>query len=184
MLEYLAGGGFGADASAEEMMRLAARAGTELRDGLERLGAAHDCDLFEGLHRVIADARTFAEHEIEFAVGPIDATLGRAASGALAASAREALTNVRKHACASRAVVYCEVTGGAALVTVKDNGDGFATLDLEGRMGVRGSLFERMARQGGEARIESEPGVGTLVTLVVGAGGDGEAASPTSALAS
>src|SRR4051794_9250855 len=46
-LEYLAGGGFGESASAEEMMHLAARAGAELREQLERLGAPESSDLVE-----------------------------------------------------------------------------------------------------------------------------------------
>src|SRR4051812_1841689 len=81
VLEYLAGGGFGGGASAEETMALAARAALELRHQLERLGAEESSDLLDGLRGVVADARVFAEHDIELVVGPIDSALERAASG-------------------------------------------------------------------------------------------------------
>jgi signal transduction histidine kinase len=40
-------------------------------------------------------------------------------------------------------------------------------------MGVSGSVIERMARHGGEAHIDGEPGAGTPVTLTLPADGSG-----------
>ena len=89
----------------------------------------------------------------------------------LSRGAREALTNVLRHAEIEQAGV--RVRGDAEVVTVEitDAGRGFDTGRLaEHRYGVTGSLIERMARTGGRARIMSSPGAGTTVTMTVPVG--------------
>lgn len=84
----------------------------------------------------------------------------------LSRGAREALTNVLRHAGTGDAEI--RVRGDAAAVTVEiaDAGRGFDPGELAGhRYGVTGSLVERMARTGGAARIVSSPGRGTTVTM-------------------
>jgi signal transduction histidine kinase len=72
----------------------------------------------------------------------------------------EALTNVARHARATRASVLAERQDGWLLVEVADDGSGGA--DPRRGSGLRG-LEDRVAAAGGELRVESPPGGGTRV---------------------
>jgi signal transduction histidine kinase len=87
---------------------------------------------------------------------------------ALVRAAREALVNAAKHSGADKIDVYAEVTDDLIEVFVRDRGRGF-DLDAmpEDRMGVRGSILNRVARHGGKATIRSRPGDGTEVRLEI-----------------
>jgi signal transduction histidine kinase len=166
-LDYIAAGGYGAGADPSDLLALAARAANDLRDFIEHLGDVPETvPLAEGLRGVVAEARLFAQHQIELVIGPCDGSAAGPDAAALAAAAREALTNARKHARARRVVVYCEERLGAALVSVKDNGMGLEPSATPG-LGVHCSICDRLESRGGSARIEGT-GSGTLVTLTVG----------------
>lgn len=85
---------------------------------------------------------------------------------------QEALTNVLKHAGATRVGVVLEHRQGTVTVIVEDDGAGFdvertlALPEKAGRLGVRG-MRERVALLGGEMEIESAPGAGTTVYVRV-----------------
>ena len=87
---------------------------------------------------------------------------------ALVRSAREAMVNAAKHSGADKVDVYAEVTPTLVEVFVRDRGRGF---DLDAvpadRLGVTGSIVNRMARHGGHATIRSRPGNGTEVRLEI-----------------
>ncbi|WP_235833638.1 ATP-binding protein [Aeromicrobium chenweiae] len=87
---------------------------------------------------------------------------------ALARAAREAMINAAKHAKVDRIDVYAETDGHTADVFVRDRGVGFDLATIAGdRMGVRGSIVDRVERHGGLASIRSSPGEGTEVALSV-----------------
>jgi PAS domain S-box-containing protein len=75
----------------------------------------------------------------------------------------EALTNVAKHARASRAWVTAEVGDGALAVEVRDDGSGGARPDGSGLVG----LADRLAAIDGRLRVDSPPGGGTVVTATI-----------------
>jgi signal transduction histidine kinase len=165
-LEYIAAGGYMTEPSATELMSHAAAAAADLRDHLDRLDDDPATTTLEvRLRAVVRDARLFARHTIELALDVMDGSLDPAAAEALAAATGEALANARKHARASRVVVYCEEVHGRARVSVHDDGIGCAAT-TPGR-GLRFSVGERLERHGGRARVNTEPGNGTFVTLVV-----------------
>ena len=87
---------------------------------------------------------------------------------ALVRAAREAMVNAAKHSGADKVDVYAEVDEAAVEVFVRDRGAGF-DLDAvpEDRLGVTGSILNRMARHGGRASIRSQPGDGTEVRLEI-----------------
>ena len=87
---------------------------------------------------------------------------------ALVRAAREAMVNAAKHSGADSIDVYAEVDDDLVEVFVRDRGRGF-DLDAVGedRMGVRGSILDRMARHGGTAQIRSSPGNGAEVRLEI-----------------
>jgi two-component system nitrate/nitrite sensor histidine kinase NarX len=93
---------------------------------------------------------------------------------------QEALTNIRKHAMASRAVVRVVCEEGAVSFRIEDDGRGFdlagTLLDRDSRFGLQ-TMRERMELIGGTLTIDSAPGRGTrLVARVPG----GPGASPLS----
>lgn len=81
----------------------------------------------------------------------------------------EAITNVEKHAHATRVAFVAEEVDGGIRVEVKDDGTGFVVAEsirVPGHVGLV-ALRERAQLSGGWCRIESEPGVGTKVELWV-----------------
>ncbi|TDP71596.1 hybrid sensor histidine kinase/response regulator [Roseateles toxinivorans] len=81
--------------------------------------------------------------------------------------AQEALTNISKHAEATRVDIELSVAGGVLTVEVKDNGRGIASGDLAKArsFGIRG-LHERAATVGGWVDLSSTP-AGTSLILSV-----------------
>jgi signal transduction histidine kinase len=76
--------------------------------------------------------------------------------------AQEALTNVVKHASASRATVTVIEDDGTVQLTVTDDGAGFATDEASEGFGLIG-MRERVALLGGELDFDSQPGAGVTV---------------------
>ena len=85
---------------------------------------------------------------------------------------QEALSNVQKHAKASRVSVQLDIRSDLLQVTITDNGIGF---DMESvlrdpekwdHFGIRG-ILERARLVGGEATIDSKKGRGTRIVLRV-----------------
>jgi signal transduction histidine kinase len=95
---------------------------------------------------------------------------------ALVNATREALTNAAKHAGTGKVDLYAEVSPSAVEVFVRDRGVGFDPDAVpEDRMGVRGSIVDRMRRHGGTAEVRSTAGEGTEVRLrLPRTGGDEE----------
>lgn len=84
----------------------------------------------------------------------------------LVSAAREAMVNSAKHSGAGRVDVYAEVDPDLVSIYIRDRGSGFELSTIEpDRMGVRGSILERVKRVGGRAIIRTEPGEGTEVRL-------------------
>jgi signal transduction histidine kinase/phage shock protein PspC (stress-responsive transcriptional regulator) len=87
---------------------------------------------------------------------------------ALVRAAREAMVNAAKHSGADKIDVYAEVDEESVEVFVRDRGHGFdVDAVAEDRMGVKGSIIDRMARHGGTATIRSAPSDGTEVRLEI-----------------
>jgi signal transduction histidine kinase len=80
---------------------------------------------------------------------------------------QESLTNVARHAGASRVDVTLRRSGSSAVLLVEDDGSGFdpeaATSASLGLVGMR----ERVGLLGGRFSIESTPGQGTTVGVEV-----------------
>lgn len=94
---------------------------------------------------------------------------------ALVRAAREAMVNAAKHARVDRVDVYAESDGRTASVFVRDRGVGFDPGEVpEDRMGLRGSIVDRVERHRGTAEIRSAPGEGTEVRLSVPIRSDSE----------
>ncbi len=78
---------------------------------------------------------------------------------------QESMTNIRRHARASRAEIRLVQDEGQIKLEIRDDGTGFDPEHIpEGRYGVRG-IVERARLFGGSAQIKSELGRGTLVAV-------------------
>ena len=75
---------------------------------------------------------------------------------------QEALTNVVKHARASRVKITLVREGPNVELTVADDGVGFDSEDADGGFGLLG-MRERVALVGGRLEIEATPGEGTIL---------------------
>jgi two-component system sensor histidine kinase UhpB len=80
--------------------------------------------------------------------------------------AQESLTNVARHAEASRAELVLERAGDGVVLRVRDDGKGFQPGNLESVNGIRG-MRERALLIGARLAIDSAPGRGTEVELQV-----------------
>ena len=85
----------------------------------------------------------------------------------MAHAVREALANVASHAGTSEAWIEVgPAEEGGLRVTVRDEGAGFDPARVgPGRLGLRRSIVERIADQGGQVSVTSAPGEGTVVSL-------------------
>ena len=83
---------------------------------------------------------------------------------------QEGLTNIRKHAAASRVTVKLAAAFPNIFLRIEDNGRGFdmqkraAAAGQEKRMGLR-SMQERVKLMNGEMKMQSKPGQGTKVSI-------------------
>ena len=145
-----------------------AGASQELAAALEELR-----ELARGLHpAVLADRGLVAAIEslAERATLPVqvEVDLERRLPAAVEVAAfyvvSEALTNVAKYANAQRAHVRVFCKDGRAVVEVRDDGIGAATLGAGS--GLRG-LIDRLAALDGRLELESSPGTGTLVRALI-----------------
>ncbi|HMC51167.1 MAG TPA: ATP-binding protein, partial [Acidimicrobiales bacterium] len=80
--------------------------------------------------------------------------------------AREALSNVGRHARAQTCRVSLRRHSGSGLLEIDDDGQGFDVTDASGRSGMGlANLRSRTASIGGDLEITSVPGEGTTVRI-------------------
>lgn len=84
---------------------------------------------------------------------------------ALSRAAAEALTNVGKHAKASRVVVYAEPQDGEVFVSVRDDGVGYDPAAVPEGLGLTRSVRARVTSIGGRVEVAAAPGRGVEVRL-------------------
>jgi signal transduction histidine kinase len=111
----------------------------------------------------------FAGHglEIEYVNAELVTAPSQPAAGALCEAAREALTNVLKHAAVSSAIVRVATADDGVELTIRDRGRGFDPARCDAGFGMTTSIRGRVAEVGGRAAISSAAGAGTLVRLWV-----------------
>ena len=95
--------------------------------------------------------------------------LSEAVEDGLYGIAREALTNIRKHADATTVSLALSGTADSLTLMIRDDGGGFVAVasgDRAGHFGLTG-MRERARLLGGELALSSIPGAGTTVTVTV-----------------
>jgi signal transduction histidine kinase len=109
---------------------------------------------------------------IALEAGGFNLRLANRAEKEIFAVVKEALDNVKKHAAAQHVWIDLSVNDGRLVVTVRDNGKGFDTTEVNPAKGREGSLgmlnmYERAQMLSGKLSITSAPGQGTTVALSV-----------------
>lgn len=82
---------------------------------------------------------------------------------------KEALNNVMKHAKAEKVLLRFAANDDGYVLHIEDNGRGFipkVALQKEGRYGLLG-IQERVTLLGGTAEINSQPGIGTKIMILI-----------------
>jgi signal transduction histidine kinase len=130
-------------------------------------GGPADRELSRALHGLGDELRRGSEIAIRVEVDP-------AASGALASRAtdiaqfaREALTNAVRHSGAATVSVVISRDDGSFVLEIEDDGKGFDPEATEGPGRGLGNLRARAQTLGADLDIDSEPGRGTRVRLVM-----------------
>jgi two-component system, NarL family, sensor histidine kinase DegS len=133
--------------------------------------ALDDLGVVPALRTFLKDYQGRTGIEADFSVFGNDRRYDPAFEIAIFRIVQEALTNVYKHASASRVWVKVETAGGKEIkVQVKDDGTGFDPAEV--KPGVAGTKFglvamrERTELLGGHMEIHSAPGRGTKLNLI------------------
>ena len=156
----------GARAAVEQVRTAAREAMTEMEAMLDQLQASpiENAGLVAFLRKQ-CDAlgfRTGAAVSFELGTLPANNDLEPGARQAIARVAQEALSNVARHARATRVVVSLGVTDGRLVLTVTDNGGGFSIGGRPRGMGMA-NIAARASEIGGSVDVVSTPGEGTTV---------------------
>jgi signal transduction histidine kinase len=162
-----------ADARTDEAMDVAARMARDAIGHLEASDEPAVSDEVLGLtglgERVVATARAFVPPFQVTLNNVSDAPIPGIVADALHAAAVQAMVNSSQHAGEThldRRVAVSGLDAGGVEIIISDDGDGFdpATVAPE-RLGLRVSIYERVTRAGGVAKVTSSPGHGTTVVL-------------------
>ncbi|MER7207176.1 PspC domain-containing protein [Streptosporangium sp. NPDC000239] len=149
-----------------EVMRLARSQERELRNWLYQPKQDADASVAAAVRRVAAEEEDAHGVPIEIVcVGdcPLTPELS-----AMMQAARQAMVNAAKYSGSPVISVYAEAEPEEVVIFVRDRGVGFDMKDVpEDRMGIRQSIIGRMERNGGSARVRTEPGEGTEVMLTM-----------------
>jgi two-component system, NarL family, sensor histidine kinase DevS len=132
-----------------------------------RPSALDDFGLVPAIERLAGTVAEQSELVVDLEARLGDQRLPAEAETALYRIVQEALTNVVKHASATRVSITLVRKEGFAVVVVEDDGRGF---ELEatraGSLGFVG-MRERVELVGGRLRVESTPGAGTTIVAEV-----------------
>jgi signal transduction histidine kinase len=94
------------------------------------------------------------------------AALPQAQQVVLLRSAQEALANVRKHARATQVRITLGLSDGGVWIEIRDDGSGFTPAAVSGGFGLN-AMRGRVEESGGSVQVESAPGRGTRVQVLI-----------------
>jgi PAS domain S-box-containing protein len=136
---------------------------TELRPGL-----LDDLGLASAIEWQAEEFQQHMEIECETIITPQDISTDRDRSTAIFRIFQEALTNVGRHARATKITARLEEIDGQLKLTVRDNGRGIAKSETtkSGAFGLVG-IRERATALKGEMKISGRRGKGTTITVTI-----------------
>ena len=147
----------------DETAGLVRRLCTELRPGI-----LDDLGLTAAIEWQAQEYQNRTGIPCHLAIGVDDLKVDAEQATALFRIFQEILTNVARHARATRVETRLEIAGANILLEVKDNGKGIKDSEKSGKksLGLVG-MRERALLLGGEVEIHGEPGKGTTVRVII-----------------
>lgn len=137
---------------------------SDLRTELDQADARARGGLAGGLEALATEFRGMGLR-VELLTAELDSDPPAPVTEALVRAAREALTNVTKHAGVAHVVVRAANSADWVEVTVRDQGRGFDPQALTSGYGLAHAVRQRMVDVGGEAEVWSAQGRGVRVRL-------------------
>ena len=131
-----------------------------------RPAALDDFGLAPAIERLVDTHRQDASIDIDLEVQLGDDRLPADIETTMYRIVQEALTNVAKHAAATRISVLITRTETAAVLVVEDDGEGFELADTTSGLGITG-MRERVALVGGRLKVETATGAGTTIAAEI-----------------
>jgi two-component system nitrate/nitrite sensor histidine kinase NarX len=138
----------------------------DVRQSIDGLRMSPENGLGEWIRQTVADFEALSGLSVEVVDLEINQQLETEVQAQLARILQECLTNIRKHAQASRVWLRCHVQGSDLVLEVRDDGHGFEPEDIMGlsQHGIKG-MRERAELIGADFQIRSCPEAGTVVAV-------------------
>lgn len=164
-----------APSAAQDSLRIALKGLEELSDDVRFMAyrfhpsILDDLGLKAALQRLLDDFASRTGVKALFVHQPLDHQLDKTTSTALYRVIQESLSNIARHAKATRVEVEVTVEDEGLVVVVRDDGSGFdqrAIDRAEGGLGLL-NMRERLLSVQGSCEVESHPGRGTTVSMYV-----------------
>jgi len=174
-----------------ELKEMSAEALTELRDLIHALRPSllDDLGLVPALHNQVQMFQTQSDCEVDLDINGRVRRLPSDIETTIFRIAQEGLTNIAKHAQATRAQLNLEFREDAIVMQIEDDGRGFNVNEQLGgneqptrSWGLLG-MQERVSLVGGHCRFISSPGQGTIVEVFLPLNSDGDFINPKASLA-
>ncbi len=131
-----------------------------------RPAALDDFGLAPAIERLVDTHRQDASIAIDLEIRLGDRRLPADVETTMYRIVQEALTNIAKHAAATKISVLLTRTPDAAVLVVEDDGEGFDSSRTTDGLGLAG-MRERIALVGGRLRVETSAGSGTTVAAEI-----------------
>ncbi|MDP5254116.1 MULTISPECIES: cache domain-containing protein [unclassified Vibrio] len=133
-----------------------------------RPSALDDIGLNAALKTLLQDFQLHAQIGVETSLCHPATKLSSEVATTLYRIAQESLTNIEKHAHADLVTVILQQMGAMMQLIIRDNGRGFDVSSAMRKSGIGlRNMRERVEFIGGEIEIESEPGFGTEITVLL-----------------
>lgn len=158
----------GVESKLDELSSLARDALAEMRGLIFELrpGSLAEAGFVPALRQHLSAVQGQTGLVIRLDVSPDLRPLGLSTEDALYRVAQEAVHNVVKHARAGEVTVQIATPPNVVRMEVRDDGVGFDTRVVTEGLGLAG-MAARAERLGGSVEVESTPGHGTVVTVVL-----------------
>ncbi len=133
-----------------------------------RPSALDDIGIEAALNTLLQDFRSHSGMEVEALFDTEPGKLKSEVATTLYRVAQESITNIEKHANASKISVVLQQMGNLLQLMIRDDGVGFHTQQLMSHSGIGlRNMRERVEFIGGEFELVSEPGFGTEITVLL-----------------
>ncbi len=131
-----------------------------------RPAALDDFGLAPAIERLVDSHRQDTSVDVDLEIQLGDGRLPADVETTMYRIVQEALTNVTKHAAATRISVTVTRTADAAVLVVEDDGEGFELAGETAGLGLTG-MRERVALVGGRLKVETGTGSGTTIAAEI-----------------